>query len=109
MVGVNMGGPKKRPISAIEKAQRKRLEARKREEAAKAAKGPYVYLVEEKVMQQILKEVPKMKYITPYLVSSKYGVRYSVAKDILEDLAKNGVLRLHAKNRRLAIYVPAAA
>lgn len=80
---------------------------KKEEPKKEIAKSVATTIVEPKVMDQIRKDVPKMKYVTPYQLYSKYNLRYSISKDILESLAKQGNLKLAKSTRRVDIYVPA--
>ncbi len=45
-------------------------------------------------------------YLTPYLVAERFGVRLSVAKRFLRELAEKGVLRQLEGVTRLKLYVP---
>ena len=60
-------------------------------------------------MDHIVSEVSKMKYVTPYLLSSRVGIKMSRARAVLRELAARGVLKVVDKNRRVPIYVPAKA
>ncbi|MGA2573188.1 MAG: hypothetical protein ABSF36_03125 [Candidatus Methanomethylicaceae archaeon] len=99
-----MGGAKK----TAPKKRRDLREAPKKEEPKKEiTKSIATSVVEPKVLEQIKKDVPKMKYVTPYQLYSKYNLRYSVSKDILESLAKQGILKLMKSTRRVDVYVAA--
>jgi small subunit ribosomal protein S25e len=80
---------------------------KKEEPKKEITKSMATSIVEPKVLEQIRKEVPKMKYVTPYQLYSKYNIRYSVSKDILESMANQGSLKLAKSTRRVDIYVPA--
>ncbi|MHA1238944.1 MAG: 30S ribosomal protein S25e [Candidatus Odinarchaeia archaeon] len=74
---------------------------------------------EEKIIRDIIlppdklealkKEIPKMKVITPTVIVQKYNVKVSVAKNLLRDLHKQGLIKFVAGTRRLDIYVPASS
>ncbi|MCX8182118.1 MAG: hypothetical protein N3D12_03255 [Candidatus Methanomethyliaceae archaeon] len=98
-----MGGGKKTPKPA------KELESGKKEAPKKeVTKASTTILIDPKVVDQIKKDVSKMKFVTPYQIYSKYNLKYSISKDILENLARQGVLKPVKTGRRLDIYVPAA-
>jgi len=80
---------------------------KKEEPKKEIQKSVATTVVEPKVMDQIKKDVPKMKYVTPYQLYSKYNLRYSISKDILESLAKQGCIKLAKSTRRVDMYVPA--
>ncbi|MDD1764590.1 MAG: hypothetical protein LUQ46_01070 [Candidatus Methanomethyliaceae archaeon] len=102
-----MGGAKKtapKLSKALKEAEQKKKEAPKKE----ITKSTTTSVVDPKILEQIKKEVPKMKFVTPYLLYSKFNLKYSVSKDILESMAKQGTIRLMRSGRRVNIYVPAA-
>lgn len=110
-----MGGKKKPTLSQAEKA---RLREELKEEGAKETKTKAPVKVEKKpasvIMpnprdEKIIKEVQKMRVLTPYTVASKFNLRLSVAKDLLEELHKQGVITFVSSGRHLKIYKPAAA
>jgi small subunit ribosomal protein S25e len=99
-----MGGAKK----TVPKRGREDDKSKKKEEPKKEiVKSVATSVVEPKIMDQLKKEVLKMKYVTPYQLYSKYNLRYSVCKDILEGMVKQGVLKLEKSSRRVQIYTPA--
>ncbi|MEM0087434.1 MAG: 30S ribosomal protein S25e [Thermofilum sp.] len=107
-----MGGGKKRPtVSQLEKRVKKEQEKEKKEESRKpqmklqASTGE----LSEASLESIIKEVRKMKYVTPYVVSSRFGITISRAKRVLRELAARGVLVPYDLNHRVPIYVPASS
>jgi small subunit ribosomal protein S25e len=99
-----MGGAKK----TVPKKGRDDDKSKKKEEPKKEiVKSMATSVVEPKIMDQLKKEIPKMKYVTPYQLYSKYNLRYSVCKDILEGMAQQGILKLEKSSRRVRIYTPA--
>jgi len=114
-VEVNLGGKKKPTLSQAEKAQ---LRESLKEEGTKETKAKVPTKVERKppsvIMpnprdERILKEIQKMKVLTPYTVASKFNLRLSIAKDFLEELHRQGVITFVSSGRHLKIYKPAAA
>lgn len=97
-----MGGAKKSTPKPAKELGKK--EAPKKE----ITKTSTTILIDPKVMDQIKKEVTKMKFVTPYQIYSKYNLKYSLSKDILESLAKEGLLKVVKTGRRVDIYAPAA-
>ena len=58
--------------------------------------------------QKIVAEIKKMGVLTPYAVSTRYGIRISAAKDFLEQLETTGAVQLVSGSHNLKIYKPAA-
>lgn len=98
-----MGGAKKTPRPTKDMA-----EAKKKEAPKEITKATTTSVVDPKVIEQIKRDVAKMKIVTPYQIYSKYNLKYSTSKDILENLARQGILKLQNSTRRLDIYVPAS-
>lgn len=107
-----MGGAKKKSLAQMEKQQKIKEEETKK--AAKKAKAS----VEKKTgainlpdlsSKEFLGELSKMRAVTPYGLASRFGLRFSVAKDVLEELEKRGVVQLIAGSNRLRIYRAVAA
>ena len=108
-----MGGKKKLGIKQMEKQQADKAEddkAKKKEEK----KGPPQKKTTIGVLppdardQKIVAEVKKMGVLTPYAVSTRYGIRISAAKDFLEQLEANGAVQLVSGSHNLKVYKPAA-
>lgn len=51
-------------------------------------------------------ELVKEKFVTPFRVAQRYGVKVSAAKRLLRILVDEGVLKPLSGNRRVRIYVP---
>ncbi|MEM1556600.1 MAG: 30S ribosomal protein S25e [Candidatus Bathyarchaeia archaeon] len=110
-----MGGKKKPTISQALKAQ---MRETVKEEGAKETKAKAPAKVEKKpasvIMpnprdEKVIKEIQKMKVLTPYTVASRFNLRLSVAKDLLEELQRQGVITFVSSGRHLKIYKPVAA
>lgn len=110
-----MGGKKKPTISQALKAQMR--EAAKEEGAketkakapAKVEKKPASVIMPNPWDEKVIKEIQKMKVLTPYTVASRFNLRLSIAKDLLDELHKQGKITLVSTGRHLKIYKPAAA
>ena len=108
-----MGGKKKLGIKQMEKQQEdksaedksKKKEEKKGPPTKKTTVGVMVPDVKD---QKIVAEVKKMGVLTPYAVSTRYGIRISAAKDFLEQLEANGAIQLVSGSHNLKIYKSAA-
>lgn len=107
-----MGGKKKPTISQAEKALLR--EARKQE--GKKGKAREMTRAEKKITgiippnpkdERVIKEIKRMRVLTPYLLASRYNLRISVAKDFLEELHRQGVITRVSSSRYVKIYKPA--
>ncbi len=108
-----MGGAKKKSLAQMEKQQVMKEETPKKKEDKKlksaAEKKAGSITMPNLSSNEFLSELSKMKAVTPYELASKYGVKFSIAKNALEELEKRGVIELVAGSSRLQIYKATAA
>lgn len=104
-----MGGGKKRPtVSAMEKRTKKTAEGKKEE----GGKKPQMKLsgttgeLTEVSMEALIKDIKGLKYVTPYVLASRLGLKLSRAKRVLRELENRGILVAVDKNSRVPIYAP---
>ena len=105
-----MGGKKKPTISQAEKAL-----LRESQKQGKKGRIKEMSRVEKKVSgvippnpkdKNIIKEIKRMRFLTPYILASRYNLRISVAKDFLEELHRQGVITQVSSSRYVKIYKP---
>jgi len=48
-------------------------------------------LISDEVQQSMEKEIPKMSVVTPTFVAEKYGIRVSMAKNVLDEMPDKGM------------------
>jgi len=105
-----MGGKKKPTISQLEKRMKVLAKReKKRQSRVKEVRRETGLPTLSVPVDAIARDVKKMKCITPYLIATKYGIKISLAKKVLRELAERNVIRLVDRNRRVDIYVPMAA
>ena len=109
-----MGGKKKLGIKQMEKQQVTQDEEKAKQDKKKEKAGPPKERKTVGIMApdakdgKIVAEVKKMGVLTPYAVSTRFGVRISAAKDFLEQLEANGSIQLVSGSHNIKIYKPAA-
>jgi ribosomal protein S25 len=109
-----MGGKKKLGIKQMEKQQEKTDDEKAKDAKKKEKAGPpkerrvIGVLVPDAKDAKIVGEIKKMGVLTPYAVSTRYGIRISAAKDFLEQLEANGAIQLVSGSHNIKIYKPAA-
>jgi len=109
-----MGGKKKLGIKQMEKQQvktddDKSKDAKKKEKAGPPKERKTVgIMVPDAKDGKIVSEVKKMNVLTPYAISTRFGIRISAAKDFLEQLEANGSVQLVSGSHNIKIYKPAA-
>ncbi|MEM2942331.1 MAG: hypothetical protein QXT81_02800 [Candidatus Bathyarchaeia archaeon] len=107
-----LGGAKKKSISKIEDAQL----AQEKKQQQRKAKGKVALEKRERGIRmpdigdsKFLSDLSKIGALTPYSLASQYNLKMSVAKDLLEELARKSLVRQVGGNARIRIYQPAAA
>ena len=106
-----MGGKKKLTLKQMERMPEKTAPAKKEKEG-KAGGGS---APEKKVAgitppdirsEKVLGELKKLKFLTPYTVASRFELRLSVARDMLDELQQRGVIQFVSGSRNTKIYKP---
>ena len=91
-----MGGAKKKPLAAMEKAQRREAEGaqQKRKEVKREQQSKQSGTLQLKMSEgQILNTLAPLKAITVYTAAKALGVKASVASAILRSLYQKGLLK----------------
>jgi len=102
-----MGGKKKLSLKQMERMQTKKdeEEKKKKEKSGPAReKKPSGVIPPDPRSEKIVGELKKMRVLTPYSVASRFNIRISAAKDFLEQLEEDGVIRLVSGNHNIKIY-----
>ncbi len=106
-----MGGVSKKPLSNVEKKMKKEAAAKeeKKTEKKSSKTGKEVMsktiLLDNETKKRVMDELKREKIVTPYSLASKSEMTISVAKKMLEEMEKQGMVKLVSKNRRVTLYV----
>lgn len=107
--GIAMGGTRKKSLSQMYRAQlvRERKTGKRRDRGKEkrrlsdvSTEGFFI----DMDGTQLVKEVSTMKVITPFEVASKFKVKLSTAKDILEELWRKGYITPVSGNNRIRVF-----
>ena len=96
-----MGGPKKPTLSQLEKRTLRRGGS-----SGSEVREKLVASVIPPPLEEVLEFVKTQPYLTPNLLAEKFGIRISIAKNVLSELAERKYVRLVCGDRRLKIYEP---
>lgn len=66
-------------------------------------------IISEEQKQEIEKEIPKMRVITPSSIAQKFGIRVSIAKAILNEQESKGVIKKVTSQGRFKLYTKTSA
>ena len=61
-------------------------------------------VISEQQKQDMEKEIPTMRVITPSAIAQKYGVRVSIAKAVLTELESKGLIRQVSSEGKFRLY-----
>ena len=106
-----MGGAKKKPLSAMEKAQklkeeRERRDRREREREEKEKRVLTAISLQSIDEKTLLAELSKYKVVTPATIALNFNIHVGAAEDLLEDWHQKGYVSFVAGCERLKIYKP---
>ncbi len=104
-----MGGKKKQSLKKIARTQSRRGERKEPKPSGSPSKRERKtagIVLPNPRSEKIINEIKKMKTLTPFTVASRFNVRISVAKDLLEQLEHKGVIQFVSRSRNLKIYTP---
>lgn len=100
-----MGGPKKPTLTKaaekLEKGKESPAEQKKEPPAEKK-----IWKIEPPPETDIATYVRSQKFLTPFSLSERYGIRLSIAKDLLRRFHSQGVIKRVAGTNRISIYAP---
>ena len=66
-------------------------------------------VISEEQKQEMEKEIPSMRVITPSAIAQKYGVRVSIAKAVLTELESKGLIRQVISEGKFKLYSKTSA
>mgnify|MGYP000005726474 CR=1 FL=1 len=98
-----------KPISAIEKRQRRAMEEerkKRREREKRAETTVREPMVAYSIVNKIRSEIRNLSIVTPFIIAQRYSLSMSAAKAVLRILYERGDLELYDHSRRLSIYIP---
>ena len=101
-----MGGKKKTSLKKIEQMQKRKTQekGKKKKKEVKEKKKKKAIVELDFKNGTFIKEIDKIKVLTPYNVATQLNLRISSAKNLLKQLESNGTIKLVSGNHRLKIY-----
>ncbi|MCS7125320.1 MAG: hypothetical protein NZ929_00175 [Aigarchaeota archaeon] len=96
-----MGGAKKPRISQLEKKV-----VKTKEEGEKQTREKFVSDIAMPSIDELVEFARTQKYLTPYVIAEKFGVKLSIAKQALNKLVEMKSVKLVSGNSKLKIFTP---
>ncbi len=103
-----MGGKKKQSVKQMSKAQGKKpakKEKRATVQPAERKSVPGITLPNLKG-DKALSEIKRLKVITPSVIAARFNLRLSIAKNLLKEMERQGLIEFVSKSSTLRIYRP---
>jgi len=103
-----MGGKKKLTLKQMAKMQERRDQERKERKSGgpTSEKKSIGIILPDLKSEKVIGELKKMRALTPYTVASRFDLRLSVARDMLEELNRRGIIEYISGSKNLKIYKP---
>jgi len=105
-----MGGKKKLTLKQMERMHEKTAPPKKESKSgggSASEKKVAGIILPDIRSEKVLSELKKLKVLTPYTVASRFDLRLSVARDMLDELQQKGVIQFVSGSRNTKIYKPA--
>ncbi len=100
-----MGGKKRPTISQLVKKEEKQKQPQQKQvKRAEEGVKSRIALIEQRIVDDIARDVVNWDVVTPYQVASKYGIKMSAAQKVLRALHEGGKLVLIARSHRVEVY-----
>ena len=102
-----MGGKKRLTLKQMARIQARRdRERRERRLASTTEKKSIGIITPDFKSEKVIRELKKIRALTPYAVATRFDLRLSVAKDFLEELERRGIVEYVSGSKNLKIYKP---
>lgn len=102
-----MGGKKRLTIKQMEKMQQKKKDEKRERSGGTSSEKKLMGIVPlDPRSEKVISALKKMKVLTPYAVATRFNLRLSVAKHLLNELAQRGIIEYVSGGKRLRIYRP---
>ena len=100
----NMGSKKRLSLKQMEKSQEKKEHKEKGSGKSPSEKKVIGKVTPDSRSKEVVNQLKKMRVLTPYSVATRFDLRLSVARDLLEELEKQGAVEFVSGSKNLKIY-----
>jgi len=102
-----MGAKGKKPLSVMEKRQQRIAKEEAKKKIVKEEKKEVrTTFIDQSLITKISNEISNFDVITPFTLSQRYAIKYSIAKKILKELQQKNLIDIISRNRRIIIAIP---
>lgn len=102
-----MGGKKKLTLKQMERMRQRRDEKGGGKSGGRVHERRMLGIdLPDPRSEKVVNELKRMKVLTPYTVATRFNIRLSVARDLLEELEKRHVVEYVSGSKSIKIYKP---
>ncbi|MDH5437861.1 MAG: hypothetical protein OEX76_03055 [Candidatus Bathyarchaeota archaeon] len=101
-----MGSKKRLTLKQMEKTRKKKEQKESVSSRSATEKKAAGIVSPDPRNKKVVDQLKKMRVLTPYTVATRLDLRLSVARDLLENLEKQGVVEFVSGSKNLKIYKP---
>ena len=102
----NMGSKKRLTLKQMEKTRKKKEQKEGASSRSATEKRVAGIVPPDSRSKEVADQLKKMRVLTPYTVATRFDLRLSVARDLLEELEKQGVVEFVSGSKNLKVYKP---
>ena len=96
--------PQKRSLRQIERRQKVSERKEKRQEKARVEKTIGSVDIPDLGSEELMDHLRRMRAITPTEVATRFNIKVSLSKKLLEELRRNEVIDLVSRSHNLKVY-----
>ncbi|MCS7112220.1 MAG: hypothetical protein N3D82_02615 [Ignisphaera sp.] len=102
-----MGTKGSKPLSTLEKRQKKVVKEEPKKKAAKEEPKMEVKTIsiDESLTSKAREDLENVGFITVFSLAQKFNIKYSIGKKIIKELVNRNAAEIVAKNRRVIVAV----
>jgi small subunit ribosomal protein S25e len=101
-----MGSKKRLTLKQMEKMRKKKERKESGSSRSATEKRTAGIVPPDPKSEKVVNQLKKMRVLTPYTVATRFDLRLSLARDLLEELEKQGVVEFVSGSKNLKIYKP---
>ncbi len=101
-----MGSKKRLTLKQMEKTRKKKERKESGSSRSTTEKRVAGIVPPDSRSKEVADQLKKMRVLTPYTVATRFDLRLSVARDLLEELEKQGVVEFVSGSKNLKVYKP---
>ena len=99
-----MGSKKRLTLKQMEKMRKKKERKESGSSRSAIEKRVAGIVPPDSRSKEVVDQLKKMRVLTPYTVATRFDLRLSIARDLLRELEKQGVVEFVSGSKNLKVY-----